>query len=142
MKQLSYFFFYTYIGLVLLAGFWGAFIYPRFEFKLMLELDPGSLADHARINLLSQYRFLRALEFGFGLFSIVYVKEIFSIRSFNVLFLIIMTSGILARVVSWVFDGTPNYFAQFFMFYELLGLIIISMHTTTARGANAKAGSK
>lgn len=140
MKQLSYFFFYTYIGLVLLAGFWGAFIYPQFEFKLMLELDPGSLEDHARINLLSQYRFLRALEFGFGLFSIVFVKEIFSAKSFNVLFLIIMGSGIMARMVSWLFDGTPNYFTQFFMFYELLGLIIIFIHTTTVRGAYAKTG--
>lgn len=137
MNWLSHFFFYTYIGLVLLAGFWGAFINPYFDFKLLFQLDPNTLDDHARINLLSQYRFLRALELGFGMFSIMYVKKIFSEKTFNTLFLVIMGSGILARLVSWIADGTPNAYSMLFMFYELAGLIVIFFHTTKIRNQGA-----
>lgn len=120
-----YFFFYTYIGLVVLAGIWGAFIYPSWDFEMMFDLNLSQLKDFERINLLSQYRFLRALELGFGIFALVFIKDIFSDFKFNRLFLTIMGLGILARVFSWVFDGTPSYLTMFFMFYEAIGWIII-----------------
>ncbi len=133
MNWLSHFFFYTYIGLVLVAGFWGAFINPYFDFDLLFSFDPHTLTDHVRINLLSQYRFLRALELGFGLFSILFVNKIFNEKTFNILFLIIMGSGIIARVISWMVDGTPNTLSQLFMFYELTGWIFIFIHTHKTR---------
>ena len=129
MKFLSFFFFYTYIGLVIIAGFWGAFINPYFDFKQLFQLDPFSLQEFSRVNALSQYRFLRALELGFGLFSILFVKKIFSERSFNLLFIIIMGSGVLARIISWQVDGRPSSLFMFFMFYELIGLIFIFIYT-------------
>lgn len=129
MKILSFLFFYTYIGLVIIAGFWGAFINPYFDFKQLFQLDPYSLQEYARINLLGQYRFLRALELGFGIVSMLYVKNIFSERSFNSLFLAIMGMGVLARIISWLVDGTPSYLFMFFLFYELMGLIIIFAYT-------------
>ncbi|MDZ7606278.1 MAG: DUF4345 family protein [Cyclobacteriaceae bacterium] len=129
MNWLSHFLFYTYIGLVLLAGFWGAFINPYFDFRFLIELDPQSLNEHVRANLFSQYRFLRALELGFGLFSIRFVHNIFHEKAFNSLFLVIMGSGILARIVSWIIEGPPNKFHLFFMFYELIGFVIIYLHT-------------
>jgi len=125
MMKARYFFFYTYIGLVVLAGLWGAFIYPSWDFEMMFDLNLSQLKDFERINLLSQYRFLRALELGFGIFSLVFIKDIFSDFKFNRLFLTIMGLGILARVFSWVFDGTPGYLTMFFMFYEAIGWIII-----------------
>ncbi len=137
MNWLSLFFFYTYIGLVIIAGFWGAFINPYFDFKLLFQLDPYTLDDHARINLLSQYRFLRALELGFGLFAILFVKKIFSEKKFNILFLVIMGSGILARLTSWMADGIPNGFSMLFMYYELAGLIIIFLYTNKIRNQRA-----
>ncbi len=129
MKALSLFFFYTYIGLVIVAGFWGAYINPYFDFKQLFHLDPYSLEEYSRINALSQYRFLRAIELGFGLFSIMYVKKIFSDKYFNALFLIIMGSGVLARIVSWFADGRPSNLFLFFLSYELLGLVIIFIYT-------------
>ncbi len=137
MQRLSLFFFYTYIGLVIVAGFWGAFINPYFDFDLLFSFDPNTLNDQVRINLLSQYRFLRALELGFGLFAILFVNKIFGDKTFNILFLFIMGSGILARIVSWLVDGTPNALTQFFMFYELLGWIIIFFYTRKIRLQNA-----
>lgn len=125
MKNLSYFFFYTYIGLVVLAGFWGAFIYPSLDFEMMFKLNLSQLTDFERINLLSQYRFLRALELGFGLFSLIFMKDIFTDLKFNRLFLTIMGLGILARLFSWALDGTPSILTMFFMFYEAIAWIVI-----------------
>jgi hypothetical protein len=129
MKAISYFFFYTYIGLVLTAGFWGAFINPVYDQKLLFQLDVHSLPDNTRINLLSQYRFLRAIELGFGIFSILFVKEIFSEKKYNRLFLLIMGLGVMSRIFSFIFDGSPGTFFYIFFFWELLGLISIFSYT-------------
>ena len=129
MKFLNYFFFYTYIGLVLLAGFWGAFLFPQMDFPYLMEMDLSGLPEHAKINLLSQYRFLRALELGFGLFSILFIKEIFREGKFNKLFLGIMGLGVLARLVSWVVDGVPNHLFVFFLAYEAVGWLIILVYS-------------
>ena len=128
MKNLSYFLFYIYIGLVVLAGFWGAFIYPSMDFEILFKLNLSQLTEFERINLLSQYRFLRALELGFGLFSLVFVRDIFNDLKLNRLFLTIMGLGILARIFSWAFDGVPSYLTMFFMFYEAIGWIVIFIY--------------
>jgi len=129
MRSISYFFFYTYVGLVCLAGLWGAFGLARMDYSLLMQADLAVLTDRAEVNVLSQYRFLRALELGFGLFALSFVKEIFSERKFNHLFLGIMGMGILARVVSLFYEGTPNSMMLFFMLYELAGLILIFVYT-------------
>ncbi|MEK6478527.1 DUF4345 family protein [Catalinimonas sp. 4WD22] len=129
MKFISYFFFYTYIGLVCLAGIWGAFFNAHLDFSLLMGLDISSLSEDVRNNLLSQYRFLRALEFGFGLFALLFTKEIFTQKKFNSLFLIIMASGILARVASLVYEGSPNWMMYFFMVYEIIGFIFIYLYS-------------
>lgn len=129
MKWISYFFFYTYIGLVIIAGFWGAFINPYFDFKALFDLETSTLNEYQRINILSQYRFLRAIELGFGIFAVLFVKNIFSDHKFNLLFLLIMASGILARLVSWSVDGMPSFLMLFFMIYELIGLLIIIVYS-------------
>lgn len=121
MAFLNYFFFYTYIGLIVLAGIWGAFGLPRLDFSYLFSLDLSSLPEYTQINLLSQYRFLRALELGYGLFALCFLKEIFSVKKFNLLFLAIMGFGILARVASWLEEGTPSDLSIFFLSYEAVG---------------------
>lgn len=130
MKFTAFLFFYCYIGLVLHAGFWGAFIGADFDQKLLFNLDTQTLPESTRIDLLSQYRFLRALEFGFGLFAILFRKEIFSEKKFNTLFLAIMGSGVLARAVSIVVDGLPSAPTWFFWIFELIGVIIIYLYSS------------
>ena len=89
MKLANYFFYYVYIGTVVIAGFWGAFINPYFDYKLLFHLNVHDLPEYTRTNMLSQYRFLRAIELGFGIFAIVFVRNIFSDKKFNQLFLFI-----------------------------------------------------
>ena len=50
MRSISYFFFYTYVGLVCLAGLWGAFGLARTDFSLLMQ------ADLARFNYESALR--------------------------------------------------------------------------------------
>jgi hypothetical protein len=129
MKFLNFIFFYTYIGLVLLAGFWGAFLYPILDFTYLFKLDINGLPEISKVNMLSQYRFLRALELGFGLFAIFFFKEIFLIRKYNQLFLAIMGLGILSRTVSWMIDGMPSAIFLFFLFYEAVGWVVIFIYS-------------
>jgi len=129
MRLANYFFFYSYVGLLIVAGFWGAFINPEFDFHLLISLDIDILTDFQRINLLSQYRFLRAIELGFGLFSILFVKSIFSKKKFNRLFIFIMSAGILSRLTSIELDGFPSGLMFFFLGFELVGVVVIYFYS-------------
>ncbi|MDZ7690200.1 MAG: DUF4345 family protein [Balneolaceae bacterium] len=129
MQTLNYFFFYTYVGLVVLAGFWGAFLGADMDQELLLNLNTDALAETTRANVLTQYRFLRAMELGFGLFAIVFRKEIFSIKKFNALYLVIMLGGVLARVVSLIDDGYPHWIFYFFLVYEGIGVLVIYLYS-------------
>lgn len=141
MKIISYSFFYAYTGIVLLAGFWGAFINPVFDFKLLFNVDIHTLPDPFRINLLSQYRFLRAIELGFGIFTVSFIKQIFSTQLYNRLFLTIMGFGLLSRIISVFVDGKPNGLFYFFLFYELIAFIFIFIYTRKTIVANGNSGT-
>ena len=129
MRSANYFFYYAYIGLVIVAGFWGAFISPAFDYRLLFHFDINTLPDYSRINMISQYRFLRALELGFGLFAILFVKNIFTEKKFNTLFIFIMSSGVLARICSIIFDGSPGQLMYFFLAFEFVGVLVIYFYS-------------
>lgn len=129
MRSANYFFYYSYIGLVTVAGFWGAFINPDFDYRLLFNLDTHILSDFQRINMLSQYRFLRAIELGFGIFAILFVKKIFSEKKFNRLFIFIMSAGVLSRMMSLVMDGSPSGLMLFFLGFEMVGVVVIYFYS-------------
>ncbi|MDP2890744.1 MAG: DUF4345 family protein [Bacteroidota bacterium] len=129
MRLANYFFYYSYIGLVIVAGFWGAFIYPEFDSRLLFNLETSTLTDFQHINLMSQYRFLRAIEMGFGVFAILFVKSIFSKKEFNLLYIFIMSAGVLARIMSIVMDGIPSGMMLFFLAFELVGVVVIIFYS-------------
>jgi hypothetical protein len=139
MKFTAYFFFYGYIGLVLLAGFWGAYVGADFDHRLLFNLDTSILDSDTRTNLLSQYRFLRAMEFGYGLFAILFTKEIFSIKKFNRLYLAIMFAGVIARIVSIVDDGSPSALFYFFLIFEFIGVVVIYLYYQMKTGSRVEA---
>lgn len=129
MGGIAKFFFYTYLGLVVLAGGWGLIGYANLEFKMLMELDLHSLDRDARVNMLSQYRFLRGIEMGFGVWALTFKNEIFHYQKWNYLFLFAMGLGIFGRVSSWFLDGIPNWPSMFFLFYEATGWLTIFFYT-------------
>ena len=129
MKALSHFFFYCYCGLAVAAGCWGAFGNPRIDFGVLFHFPVQSLDAYARVNLLDQYRFLRGIEMGFGLFCLVLTREIFSVPRYNMLFLCAMSAGTCARIVSLSVDGRPSAAMCFFLAFELAGIVIIAVYS-------------
>ena len=129
MRWLAYFFFYTYVGLLIVAGLWGAFIGAKIDQKILFDFDIESVNQTTAASILTQYRFLRLIEFGFGMFAILFTREVFSIFKYNRLFLGVMFLGVVARIISYLVDGPPNWLFYFFAIYELVGVILIFLYT-------------
>lgn len=125
------FFFYTYVGLVVAAGLWGVFC-AKLDANLFLALDLNQIAPRSCANLLSQYRFLRALEFGFGIVALYLRREIFAGGIINHLFLITMVLGVIGRAVSLLADGRPRGVFYFFLIYEAAGSLSIGLYSNPA----------
>jgi hypothetical protein len=100
-------FFFGYAGLLVVAGAWGI-IGARLDLPVLLRLHVGWLPARAQANLLGQYRFLRALELGFGAFALVFRRSIYRVP-YNRVFLGTMACGVAARLLSLAADGTPSW---------------------------------
>jgi hypothetical protein len=130
MRLLSKIFFYGYVLLLIMAGCWGIFS-ARWDHRVLFHMNIEVLEPKVAASLLSQYRFLRAIELGFGLFSLRFRNEIFEKRTFNRLFLAGMSLGVVARLVSLIMDGSPHPIFYFFLLYELIGVLLIYFYSRT-----------
>jgi hypothetical protein len=128
VKILAYGLFYGYVGTLVTAGAWGI-VGARLDQRLLLGLSLRALDPASAASLLSQYRFLRAVEFGFGLFALIYRVQIFTVPVYNRLFLATMTLGVLSRVISLAVDGSPRPAFYFFLLYEAIGVVAIYAHS-------------
>ncbi len=86
MSFLTKAFFWGYVAMLFLAGGAGVLL-TRLELTRVFHLDLGTLSSLAESTLLNQYRFLKSMEIGFGLYCVVFREEIFTLRRFNRLFL-------------------------------------------------------
>ncbi len=122
-------FFYGYTGLCVVAGATGA-VFARTDVALISGFDPRKeLEERCAATMLSQHRFLRALEMGFGILSLHERDRIHTDVLTNRLFLSLMACGIAARAVGRAIDGRPRANAYAFGGAELVGLMLIFAHT-------------
>jgi hypothetical protein len=82
--------FVGYVGLLIVAGAWGAFGPAHLDQRWLFDLDVDSLDGGTSTDLLSQYRFMRGIELGFGVLSAVYWREILNDPRFGRPFLGVM----------------------------------------------------
>ena len=120
--------FIGYLAVCVIAGGWGV-VGARWDQRHLLGYDPTTLTPLASACVISQYRFLRALELGFGLYSWRFRQEIFSKRPYNALFLSIMSLGVAARLLSLAVDGRPSGWFYAFLISELVGVVLIAAYT-------------
>jgi hypothetical protein len=137
MKTLSYAGFYGYCLYLMLIGLLGIMI-PKwspldFEVYATLIFKSSSLHGAALSSAVSQYRFMKALELGFGLFGLLFVKEVFSIRKFNRFFLGILFLGATSRLLSYMLDGRPYTAYLVFMLLEYVIGTIVFIYTRPVR---------
>ena len=128
LRRVSLVFFFVYVALLVVAGAWGI-VGARVDMRVLLQLHIHDLPDRTAADLLSQYRFLRAIELGFGVFALTNRRRIYSVRSYNLLFLSVMASGVAARLVSLALDGTPSWWMFVFLGWELVGVVLIFLAT-------------
>jgi Domain of unknown function (DUF4345) len=121
-------FFFGYVLLLIGAGAWGV-VLAQLDMRWLIGLKLGALGDETKANLLSQYRFLRALELGFGIFAVLHRHRIFGERLYNRLFLFVMGSGIAARLVGLAADGSPSPAMYVFLVTEAIGFVLIFAYT-------------
>lgn len=134
MRLLAEICFYGYAGMLLVAGVWGVAA-ARLDHKMLVGVDLAALERTVAANLVSQYRFLRAMEGGFGAFALLFKSEIFTVPRFNHLFLATMTAGVLARVISRIVDGRPRGIFDFFLIAEGVGALVIFLYTRSLLGS-------
>jgi hypothetical protein len=113
--------FFGYAVTLVAAGAEGALV-ARFAFP-----------DDAEADLLSNYRFLRALELCFGAVALAYWRRIFAERTPNVLFLSAMAAGVAARLLGLAVDGWPGVFFAAVIAWELVGVVVIFLTTRAVR---------
>ena len=128
LRRASLVFFFVYVASLIGAGAWGM-VGARVDMWVLLQLHINNLPDRTAANLLSQYRFLRAIELGFGVFALTHWRRIYSVRSYNLLFLSVMAAGVAARLLSLGLDGGPSWWMYLFLGWELVGVALIFLAT-------------
>lgn len=132
LRRLAWVLFYGYVLLLVAAGAWGI-VGARLDMRWLLGVDLAGLSPRTEADLLSQYRFLRAMELGFGLFALRFRREIFAPGPHNGLFLLGMGAGVLARLWSLGADGRPGTPMLLFLAWELVGVCVIGLTTRVVR---------
>ena len=128
LRPASLFFYYAYVVTVVVAGAWGM-VGARVDFPVLMSQPLAPLDKHGAINVLSQYRFLRGLELGFGIFAVRFRGRVYAERTFNAVFLTTMGLGILGRVFGLVIDGLPSALMLSFLIFEVVGIVLIFADT-------------
>ena len=128
MQTLLWIAFLGYVAVFLLSGA-GSIFTAHWELEWLFGLDASGWPAEARASLLNQYRFLRAVELGFGLFCVRFRREIFADPRFRQVFLASLLIIPLARLVSLGLDGWPRwpFVALMSVEFALFGLFAVGM---------------
>ncbi len=128
MRVLSLILFTGWAGALLLLGGAGLFT-GAWELRSIFHIDLANLDTEGRGNLLNQYRFLKAIEFGFGAFCFMFRDRIFRVPAYNRLFLSIVFLGATARALSIALEGRPHWAFVGITVLEFLTGVVILIHT-------------
>ncbi|WP_168788288.1 DUF4345 domain-containing protein [Paraburkholderia aromaticivorans] len=107
MERMARLFFWGYMLMLLGIGGSGIFI-AAWELPHIFEVRLDSIDELHRATILSQYRFLKGIELGFGVFCWAFRNEIFLPRTASRVFLGGLCAGVAARVLSCIVDGIPT----------------------------------
>ncbi|MEP6999417.1 MAG: DUF4345 family protein [bacterium] len=125
MATLTQWFFWGYVGMLVGIGASGIFI-ARWELTNFFKIPLDSLEKSAQATFLSQYRFLKGMELGFGIFAVVFRQQIFTLPAYHQFFLIVLFAGAGARALSMLIDGRPsNFFIVVTVFELVTGVLMI-----------------
>lgn len=125
--------FYGYALFLVISGGILGILVPRwgplsFEVYARAVFNNG-LQGEPLVSALNQYRFMKSIEFGFGLYALLFRREIYTQRKVNRFFLGIIFLGAANRALSMVIDGRPHPAYIFFVVLEVVVGFLIYLHT-------------
>lgn len=134
--------FYGYAWFLVLPGGVLGLLVPQWgplPFEVFANgIFDAPLSDTVLASALNQYRYMKSMEFGFGLFSLLFRERIYRERRFNRFYLGIVVLGAAERALSVVVDGTPRPFYVAAIFVELaVAAIVFLSSRATLREASA-----
>jgi len=119
-------FFWGYVAMLIGVGGSGIFI-ARWELGHFFAVPLERLAPTARATLLNQYRFLKALELGFGGYGLIFYRQIFELPIPHRFFVLVLSAGVGARLLSLRVDGrASNYFIAVTVLEIVTGILVVS----------------
>jgi Domain of unknown function (DUF4345) len=115
-------------GLVLVGVGLVGIVTARWELLTVFGVDTGAIVpDEA--NFLNQYRFLKAVELGAGIFCLMQRAPILDAEKAAVWpFLVIVGGGVAARSIAWAADGRPSWLFIGHLLLESVVLVIVLLH--------------
>ncbi|MDQ6681146.1 MAG: DUF4345 domain-containing protein [Pseudomonadota bacterium] len=133
MGRISRLFFWGYALMLVGIGASGVLIAP-WELDRVFAVPLATLTALDQATLLNQYRFLKALELTFGIYCISFRREIFRPGLEHRVFLIGPFAGVIARLGSWLVDGSPRTVFLLFLVLELITGVLVWLQVRQTTG--------
>lgn len=113
------------------VGAYGIF-FLDWEVSTFYALGPEAFVGTEGATLRNQFRFLKAIELAFGIFAIVYRRDILSGGLNCTIFLTGVFLGAFARGLSWILDGTPLPAYRAFLLAEVVIFLAVWLNARRA----------
>lgn len=125
--------FWGYVLMLLGVGGSGIVI-AEWELTHIFAVRLDDMDKLARATILNQYRFLKSVEFAFGLFAAWCSWEIFCVHKYNRIFLIGLFGGVAARTLAIALDGVPHWAFLVFLALELVTGVLVLIESKKTLG--------
>ena len=131
-KWLNALAFYGYALFLVTAGGLLGLVAPTFA-PMAFEAYGGTffqldLPSETMNSALNQFRFMKSLEFGLGVYAFLFRKEIFTVRKHTLYFVGITMLSALSRGLSLLLDGMPHPAYLAFMAVEFSVAVIVFLY--------------
>jgi hypothetical protein len=122
---------FGYSAMLVVVGAAGI-LTARWELESVFHTGLSAWPPDIQATMLNQYRFLKSVELGAGMFCFLYRPAILIGGKASALFLAIVGLGVFARTLSWIVDGRPSTLFVAFLILEACVFIAVALHLRIA----------
>ncbi len=115
-------------GLMLCVVGIAGILSARWELTQIFDLNMSALDTHTQATFLNQYRFLKGLELGGGIFCLCLRQQILMGKTEGRVFLGLVGAGVITRSVAWIVDGRPSWPFVTFLVLEAVVFLITALY--------------
>ncbi len=116
-----------YAAMLVVVGSAGI-VAARWELATVFGIDPSAWSLTTQATMLNQYRFLKSVELGAGVFCLAYRSSIMAGGRASAVFLALVGFGVAARTLAWILDGRPATAFIIFLVLEAFVFVAVALH--------------